>query len=233
VSEDSKFDDVTPGGLAAAAAASVAGAAAGLAVPVAGGVAAVGVQALVNFVGRGHERRQQKALMMVDVATSAGDTTAEELLDRADSDDGRIELTMRALAAAARATSDAKIRAIGRALATGVLAADDAIVQHEIYVIDALDRLEAPHVKVLDILSATRVPQVSGQLYKTVELAWPVPAIASKYPQAGAALPSLLATLVSIGAITDVALGAADYRATYETNDFGKLLLERLREAGS
>lgn len=233
MSDPSDFDRVTPGGLAAAAAAAASGSAVDLVVPGVGSAVGVGVQALINFVGRGIERRQRKALDALDEACRVSRTAPEELLDHAGLDDGRMELTMGALTAAAQAGTAAKVRALGRALATGVLANDDAIVERETYIVDALSRLEPPHVRVLDVLNETRVPQVNGRLYHAVNLAWPVAAIAAKYPEAGPTLPSLLATLVSVGAVVDVAIGTTDYSPTYETNEFGELLLARLREAGA
>ena len=53
----------------------------------------------------------------------------------------------------------------------GVLADDDAIVDRETFIVDALSRLEAPHIKVLGVVSETSRPQRNGVLYKTYELA--------------------------------------------------------------
>lgn len=229
----SHFDDVTPGGLAAAAVAAAAGSALDLLAPGAGGTANVSVQAFINFLGRGVERRRGKAQDALDEACASSDTSPDELLTRAGQDDGRIELTMRALTAAAHASTEAKIRALGRALATGVLANDDTTVERETYIVDALGRLQTPHVRVLDILNEERKPEVTGGPSRPSRRAWPTPAIATKYPQAGPILPSILATLVSVGAVVDVAIGTYDYAAAYETNDFGKELLARLRETGA
>lgn len=231
--EKSNFDELTPGGLGAAAVGAAAGTAVDLAVfPGAGSAVGFVANMMINFMGRGLERRHAKALAAVDAACNSSDTSAEELFDRAGRDDERIELTMKALSAAAQTANQAKVRALGRALANGVLTSDDAILDQEGYIVDALSRLEAPHVKVLDILSASRIPQLNGVTYKRVDLAWPIPAIAVKYPKAGAMMPSILATLVSIGAVSDIAIGAfGGVEPTHEANDFGKLLLARLREA--
>jgi hypothetical protein len=231
--DDSAFDDQRAGGLAAAAAAAVSGAIVDLVLPGAGAPVGVGVQWLVNFLGRGIERRRDKALDALDEACAAGAVTAEELLDRAGSDERRVELTMRAMDAAARSTSEAKIRALGRALATGVLAEDDAIVDREMFVVDALSRLEAPHIKLLNILSGTSQPQRNGVLYTTHELAWSVPQLVRAYPQVEATLGAIVAALTSLGAAVDVTTGGfGGGEPSYQASDFGHALLRRLRGAG-
>jgi hypothetical protein len=186
---------------------------------------------MINFVGRALERRHQRALEALQAGADFKGSTPEDILRAAQSDAARIELVAQALAAASTATTDAKVRALGRALASGALSSDEALVDQEVHVISALARLEPAHVRALELLSETRIPQVNGVLYRSRDLAWPVLAIAQKYPSAAAVLPALLATLSSVGAIRDVAVGTLDYAPTYEATDFGRLCLERLRQA--
>lgn len=233
MSEESKFDRVTPGGTAAAAAGAAAGAALDLVVPGVGTVAAPGLQALANFVGQGLERRRAKAVGALAEASRSSGMDEDQLLMLAAQDDSRMELALRALTAASHAQQEAKIVALGRALATGVLAEDDALVDTEAYVIDGLSRLEPPHVCVLQLLARSPIPQELGRVYKKTQLAWSVPALAEQYPQARSTLPAILGTLVAIGAVADVAVGTLDYTPAYEANEFGKLLLQRLHEAGA
>ena len=108
--------------------------------------ASVAVQATINFVGQQVERRRRQAVAVVDEASRLGGITVAEFLTRAHADPPRSELTMRALAASAATYMEEKIHVLGRALANGVLAADDAILDTELFVVDAFSRLEAPHV---------------------------------------------------------------------------------------
>lgn len=114
MAEDSSFDEVKRDGLAVGAVAM----ANGSAVEGSGDLATLGMQTLANLAGRGAERRSRKALAAVDEASAASASDYVTLEERAGADDQRIELTVRALAAAARADSETKVRALGPALAT-------------------------------------------------------------------------------------------------------------------
>jgi hypothetical protein len=185
----------------------------------------------MNFVGGGVEHRRRRATEALDEASRESGHTVDDLLTFAGQDDRRSELAFRALTAASQATLDEKVRALGRALATGVLAADDAIVDRETYVVDALSALQPPHVRVLEILEKPPIRQENGRIYRSVDLAWTPANVESRYPQAKSVIGALFATLSAIGAVKDIALGTLDYEATYELSDFGRLLLARLREA--
>ena len=140
---------------------------------------------------------------------------------------------MRALIAAAQATTAAKIRALGRALATGVLAEDDALVDQELYVVDALARMEAPHVRVLDLLVTDPPPRDYEALGgRPAPDAWFITELAGSYPKAGGLIPSLVSTLVALGAAEDINRGPTGYGPMFRVAAFGRLLLHRLHAAG-
>ncbi len=132
---------------------------------------------------------------------------------------------MSALTAASITNMDAKIDALGRALATGALSDDGAVIDIEIYFVRALADVEVPHVRVLQIVSVDRIKQENGVMYKVPALAWTEAQIAQRYPQSRALLPSLLSTLTALGAIRDVAVGTLDYVPAYRATEFGDELL--------
>jgi hypothetical protein len=227
-------EDQVPEAVAAVVAAS-AGALVDLAAAPAGGPVAAALTPLLVWGERAMRRRQTKAAAALAEAAASAEMSADDVLELVDGNDRLNELAARALAAAAAATTDAKIRALGRALASGVLAADEATVDAEMLVVDALARLEAAHVRVLDLVSATCQPQRNGVMYRSADLAWTPDLIRAKYPQIGDALEPVLATLTSLHAIRDVGVGSQGWtpdRPTYSGTTFGRVLLTRLREAG-
>jgi hypothetical protein len=60
-----------------------------------------------------------------------------------------LDLAVAVVTAAAETALDAKIKTLGGALATGAMAADDAIVDEQRLLVRILADLEAPHVRVL------------------------------------------------------------------------------------
>lgn len=62
-----------------------------------------------------------------------------------------------AISAATRTGWPAKVRALGRALASGLLAEDDAQIDSEMLILAAMADIEAPHLSLLELL-ADRVP---------------------------------------------------------------------------
>lgn len=141
---------------------------------------------------------------------------------------------MRALAASAATYTEEKIHVLGRALANGVLTEDDAILDTELFVVDAFSRLEAPHVRVLELLSKAGPVDANAVKYRLADPPLTVAAISGAYPQAGPTLPAIVATLEAVGAIIEPPLEGLTFgqTASYQASDFGELLLERLREAG-
>ncbi|HEU4399454.1 MAG TPA: hypothetical protein VFU54_16670 [Actinomycetota bacterium] len=71
--------------------------------------------------------------------------TPEELLERILHDERLLDLVAAVVAAASETMVEAKIQALGRALATGALAIDDAMINEQRFMVDILADLEAPH----------------------------------------------------------------------------------------
>jgi hypothetical protein len=60
-----------------------------------------------------------------------------------------LDLAAVVVAAASETIVEAMIRVLGRALATGALASDDAVVEERRFLVDLLADLEAPHIRLL------------------------------------------------------------------------------------
>lgn len=93
------------------------------------------------------------------LATAAehGGVTVDQLAASIGRDEHTRLLGGLALAAGSRTRNRTKIGALGSALASGVLSEDDARLDEEQLVVRALDDMEAPHIRVLDII-ARHVP---------------------------------------------------------------------------
>ena len=76
----------------------------------------------------------------------------DELLERIDTSDRRQSLAGYALSAASRTAWKDKIRTLGRSLASGLLADDDAQIDTEQLIISAIADIEAPHLTLLEFL---------------------------------------------------------------------------------
>lgn len=87
----------------------------------------------------------------IDVAADTLGIPADEVGERAQADDARLELVRRVVEAAGRSTIEEKVDALGRVLARG-LDGDDAEVDVAFLLARALDAVEGPHVRVLQAL---------------------------------------------------------------------------------
>jgi hypothetical protein len=68
-----------------------------------------------------------------------------------------------AMVAAAYTTWEDKVRTLGRSLASGVLASDDAEVDIEQLIMSAIADIEGPHLALLDLLVAWRPPMTADE----------------------------------------------------------------------
>jgi len=94
----------------------------------------------------------------------------DELRERIDASERTQLLTGFALNAAARTTLEGKLRTLGRSLASGLLAEDNATIDTEQMIIAAIADIEGPQLAMLELLVAWRPgrnvaePLVSGPL---------------------------------------------------------------------
>ncbi len=85
------------------------------------------------------------------------DCDAGKLEDRITASERTLLMAGVCISAATRTVWPAKVRALGRALASGLLAEDEATIDVEQLIIAAMADLEAPHLSMLELL-ACRVP---------------------------------------------------------------------------
>lgn len=158
--------------------------------------------------------RRRQALMLAEGADSVG-LEVEALAESAGRTEGTRLLAGFALDAAQRTTYEAKVRALGRALAAGVTA-DDTKIDEQTLIVSALADLEVPHVVVLDLL-VNRSPQRVDvrDLFQPLQSAlasrrdlgapWTIPQLAHAREGIGPAIDALLGPLMRHGlAIEDM-----------------------------
>jgi hypothetical protein len=104
-------------------------------------------------VKRMGQRRIENATEALMDGADAACVSVAEFIDKASADERRHELFARALAVAQDAAWRNKRRALGRALAAGVMG-DDARIDEEMLFIRAVDDLDEVHVRLLGRLAA-------------------------------------------------------------------------------
>lgn len=100
---------------------------------------------------------RKAAASVISEAAEHGGVTVDALTTSIGRDEHTRLLGGLALAAGSRTRNRDKIRALGKALAAGILSADDARLDEEQLIVRALDDMEAPHIRVLDLI-AKHVP---------------------------------------------------------------------------
>jgi hypothetical protein len=158
-------------------------------------------ETLAHRLRHGAQRHRTANLAHVlDAAARQTNLTAEELLDLGLTDPGRFELLVRVVRAAQDCSRRQKRLALARALATSALTNDTAVVDEELLFVDILDRIDAPHLRLLAVLASSRAG--TGQL-KGHELhdGWTLAELRARDPGLAQPLPILLATVTSAGLV--------------------------------
>jgi len=145
----------------------------------------------------------------------------EEMKKRMNASERTELLTCFALSAGARTAWEDKLRTLGRSLASGLLAEDDATIETEQMVIAAITDIEGPQLAMLDLMVAWRPgrnvaePLVSGplnlpedshwrpydDLWDIAWREWSCEVIAYARPRLAPLAPSLLGTLQRHGLV--------------------------------
>lgn len=157
---------------------------------------------------RGDAQQRQGATLAAAAEVLGSDPEELERLVLA-SDQSRLQAGI-ALSAAARTTWAPKVIAIGRALAAGLIAADDARIDTEPLIMAALADIEVPHASLLDlIVGHWPLQSAEGLIAEPITAAereannpwgpgariWPAADMAVLRPALRPVLPSLLGTL--------------------------------------
>lgn len=169
------------------------------------------------------ERKATRVQLTIDVATQVGQISEEDLLRRSITDDRRIELLTKALEGAATSDDRRKIRALGVALAKGVLAENDEQLNEQIKIVTTLALMDSVDALVLDQLcdidSAIKRPHAERKK---------IPALTDLVPAAAPVIDSVVARLQNLGLITDETHGFGFGSSWYAT-DFGHRCIDALR----
>lgn len=185
-----------------------------------------GAVAIDQVLRRRLERTQEAA----DAASEFSGRSFDELINIASGDDQRLEIIGRAVQAAALSSDFATIRALGRLLATGVLATDDAKVDESLRIISTLATLDPIDVKVLERMCA---PGSTWHVQRTDDNSHRR-SIAEEFPQAETVIDHVVARLSQQGLIARPDAGGLSWDGIpWTATDFGLLCIQTLRAAGA
>lgn len=158
-------------------------------------------------------RRRARGTRALDIAATEAHLTPEQLLQRILADERLLELAATVIAAAAETTLNAKIRALGQALARGTLATDEAEIDVERFMVATLTALEAPHIRVLHQM--VRRYEDYGEEWgpdgRHKAHGWTLEALNKHLPGLSTVLRPVLGTISANGLIWDTAIGAPGY----------------------
>lgn len=118
------------------------------------------VSDIMYLIGQAGRRRGAEALAE---ACEGTDLSVDETLSLIFADERYLLLAATAVFAAMRTTWEGKVPTLGRSLASGLLASDDAEVDTEQLIMLAVADIEAPHLALLDLLVARHPPQTMGE----------------------------------------------------------------------
>jgi hypothetical protein len=199
---------------------------AALANPVAGAVAAALTpiaDAIATFAARklGQRRIEHAAETLTDAATAA-EIPLSEFIDKAVSDDRRHELFARTLTIAQDTALRDKRRALGRALAAGVMG-DVAQIDEELLFIRAVADIDEMHIRVLARMAAQH-PGPAGWMASTIQAADPGLGDSVRALLATLELHGLIAARVTSGRVQ----GSQETR--YDIIPSGRRFLDRLSD---
>jgi hypothetical protein len=196
-------------------------------------IAPARAEALITYLEDRRVRRHARLEALAESAEAEAGETFDVLLERARQDDTRSDLAEEVLQQAFDTAVEWKMRALGRALAQGLLADDEAEIDEVRLMLAAMKDLEAPHVRVLQRLYS------EGDRYNGIVDYQ----LASMFPNGLRVLYALLKTLERHGLAGQLASqtidgggpagdGPDDPRR-WAIWDFGILLIERLLYEGS
>lgn len=209
---------------AATLAGTVPGAAATMFQPIATAIMTAAVQRL------GRRRTEHAADTLMDAAAAA-DLPLGDFMDRAVSDDQRHELFARGMRIAQDTALRDKRRALGRALAAGVMG-DDARIDEELLFMRAIDDLDEMHLRLLGRARLLSDSQVYAGL-----AGWTPSIIVQADPGLAAGIGALLGALELHGLIEQPpvrgaipARGPSNEQMFYLITDAGRAFLNRLTD---
>jgi hypothetical protein len=178
--------------------------------------------AIVTSLARVGQRRAEHAADTLMDAADAADVPLDEFFGRAVADDRRHELFTRTLIIAQDTALREKRRALGRALAAGVMG-DDAQIDEELLFIKAVEDIDTMHIRVLDRMATTHVGP-EGWMASRIVAADRGLAVGIRVLLGTLELHGLIAARVPSGRVQ----GPQETR--YDFTDSGRRFLSRLAE---
>jgi hypothetical protein len=177
---------------------------------------------MTALVRVGRRRVEHAGETLMDAA-AATDLPLDEFFDKAVADDRRQELLARTLNIAQDTSRRDKRRALGRALAAGVMG-DDARIDEELLFIRAVDDIDEWHIRLLDRMDTTHIYGPGWSAYKILDADLGL----------STGVHAIIGTLETHGLIAESAQSApvagADKGPFYVITDQGRMFLDRLRE---
>ena len=100
-----------------------------------------------------YDRRIERASEALEVAADISGLTPEDLLERVRSDEKRTDLMDLTLGAAARTSSQEKLRALGKVLAAGITADNETKVDATFVLERIVAEMDPPHIRALAFIA--------------------------------------------------------------------------------
>jgi hypothetical protein len=188
--------------------------------------------AFLRVVGSLSQRRSRHAAEVLEVGADAAGEPLEQFTEKAVADERRQELLARTLTVAQDTALRDKRRALGRALAAGIVG-DDAKIDDELLFVRAVADIDTPHIRLLALMASESIP-ASGLSGSVFHGGWSLATMMARDPGLGEAVPVLLTTLESHGLVRPMQSSTPWQapRAAYDVTDAGRTLLERLTAEG-
>lgn len=181
------------------------------------------------------DRARRVRAMSAAVSEVAGDSS-DELYSAILGDERKRELLARAVEEAAQSMEEQKIRTIARAFVTGALSSDPAAVDDAMLAIDVVRQLEAPHWRLISTLVRASpmggVDSTNEDLVNRYQFAWTREEILKADPGLERVFDHLIGRIISLGLVSDIAIGTWDYTGRWALNEFGKTCAEYMNLLG-
>lgn len=207
-------------------------------VPV-GAVAGSVTEETLSAVGSLLQQRRDRIQRFADEAEASSGAPMEQLLVEARADPRTLEMLARSVEAASHSLDDEKIDLLARIFVSAVR--DHAKVDEAIILIEALRQLEAPHLRLLAVLSEPGphlIPgRATGERPRTPENmaripVWRVEDILTQDPGLMGTFDALVARLNALGLVYDEGSGRLDYEPLWFLTLLGRECVQYLGERG-
>jgi len=177
-------------------------------------------EAVVKYLDARQALKGARAARAYEAAAKASGRSREELFDVVDENERLGDLFEETMGAAARTPWDAKLQSLGRALAQGVMAVDDATVDRAELLARAIADIEPIHARALWLLSIQRLvnpgkPGLEGML-------------ANAFPTMAPVASQVAAVLARHGLVTEPFYN----NGVIGLSTFGQEILQMLIDAG-